>query len=241
MGRGVSDLTFVTKTNERGAPVFQSSGRTDNQRAFRAARRHSRLVRVLRVAIPSGLVIGAVTAAIIAMVLDPLRALAKLPIDIGSLVVSGTKITMQQPRLAGLTQDKRPYLLTARAAAQDATNPDTIELHDIEAKTELKEVGEIEMSAKLGLFETKAERLTLRQNIVVKTDQYQAQLVEAVVNVRTTHIVSEKPVEVTMPQGSLTANRLEIMNSGGIIRFDGGVTLVITSIGERAKATAEAK
>ena len=37
----------------------------------------------------------------------PLRALAKLPIDIGNLVVSGTKITMQQPRIAGFTSDQR--------------------------------------------------------------------------------------------------------------------------------------
>jgi lipopolysaccharide export system protein LptC len=215
--------------------------RSDKQHAFRAARRHSRFVRVLRVALPVCIVLAVAAGAIIATVLDPLRALAKLPIDIGSMVVSGTTITMQRPRLAGLTQDKRPYVLTARAAAQDATNPQTIELREIEAKTDLREVGEISMSAQLGLFETKAERLTLRDNIVVKTDQYQARLAEAVVNVRTTHIVSEKPVEVTMPQGSLTANRLEITNSGGIIRFDRGVTMLITSIGDRKEATAEAK
>ena len=30
--------------------------------------------------------------------------LAKLPIDVGNLVVSGTKITMEKPHLSGFTQ-----------------------------------------------------------------------------------------------------------------------------------------
>jgi len=39
--------------------------------------------------------------------------------DIGSVVVSGSKIMMQQPRLAGFTKDNRRYDLTAQAAGQD--------------------------------------------------------------------------------------------------------------------------
>ena len=65
---------------------------------------------------------------------NPLRMLAKLPIDVGDLVVSGTKITMEQPRLSGFTSDARAYELTAEAAAQDLTKPDMVELRNIHAK-----------------------------------------------------------------------------------------------------------
>ena len=237
----MSHLTLVSQTDERGAPGFRSGGRTDNKRAFRAARRHSLLVRVLRMAIPIGIVVGALAAVVVTTVLDPLRALAKLPINIGGLVVSGTKITMHQPRLAGFTQEKRPYVVTARSASQDTANPDSLDLDGLHATTEMKDAGAIEMSALRGTFETKADRLTLRQNIIVSSKQYQALLTEAVVNVRTNHIVSEQPVEVTMPQGKINANRLEIMNSGEIIRFERGVTMLITSDGARTGETVEAK
>ena len=46
---------------------------------------------------------------------------------------------------------------------------------------------------------------------------------EAVVDMKSGHIVSDKPVEVKLLNGLLNANRMEI--EGEVIRFDGGVTL----------------
>src|SRR5215470_3455637 len=108
----------VSQVDDRAARAFVTRGRVDNARVFRAALRHSRFVRLLRVAIPTAVVFGAVMIVLSVYVFDPLRALAKLPGSIGGLVVSGTVITMQAPRLAGYTQDRRPYVVTARAAAQ---------------------------------------------------------------------------------------------------------------------------
>ena len=52
----------------------------------------------------------------------------KLPVYIGNLVVSGTKITMEKPHLSGFSADRRPYELQAKAAIQDLTDPDHVEL-----------------------------------------------------------------------------------------------------------------
>ena len=71
--------------------------------------------------------------------LKPLRALTKLPNELGSLAVSGTKITMEQPRMAGFTRDNRQYEFTARAAAQDITKPDMVELQGIRANFEMQD------------------------------------------------------------------------------------------------------
>jgi lipopolysaccharide export system protein LptC len=194
---------------------------------FRAAKRHSRLVRFLRIGIPVGVVVSILAVIAVATVLDPLRALAKLPINIGGLVVSGTKITMQQPRLTGYTQDSRPYVVNARAAAQDVTKPDVLELDDIRATMDMKDGVQYEVLAQSGLFENKNDKLTLHQKVLVNSTAYQAKLTEAVINMKTGHVVSDKPVEVTMTQGVINANRLEVINSGEIILFDKGVVMVL--------------
>jgi lipopolysaccharide export system protein LptC len=203
---------------------------------FRAAMRHSRFVRVLRIGIPVGVLISIVAVVAAMTVLDPLRALARLPVNIGGLVVSGTKITMQQPRLTGFTQDARPYVVTARTAAQDVTKPDLLELEDIRATVESKDRGSFEVLATSGLMETKGDKLTLQQHVVVNSTNYQAVLTEAVINTKTGHLVSEQPVEVKMTQGTVNANRLEVFNSGEIIRFENGVDVFL----DRAQTPAPA-
>ena len=47
----------------------------------------------------------------------------RLPGELGSLVIKGTKVTMQQPRLSGYTADSRPYEFTANSADQELTKP----------------------------------------------------------------------------------------------------------------------
>ena len=167
--------------------------------------------------------------------------LARLPINIGGLVVSGTTITMQQPRFAGFTQDARPYVVMAEQAAQDLTDPDRVKLDRIRATMELKDSGSFELLARSGLFERKAEMLTLQQSIVINSPDYRASLSEAVIDVRSGHVVSEKPVEVSMIQGTLKANRLEILNSGEVIRFDQGVTMELAPEHPDVARRAEAK
>ena len=91
---------------------------------FAKAARHSRMVRILRVAVPATVILlmaGLVTV----QIYNPFRnILPKLPIDIGNLVVSGTKVTMESPHLAGFSTDQRPYEVWAKAAIQDLTDPD---------------------------------------------------------------------------------------------------------------------
>ena len=207
---------------DEGWAVFSRPGL---DRAFRAARRHSRYVRLLRVAVPA-LVAAAVIALSAATWFSPARLLAKLPTggSLGSVGISGSKITMELPRLEGYTRDSRPYQLTAKTAAQDLLKPDNVELTEIRTKMETADKAMVEMTAATGLYHSKADQLILRDSIVIKsTSGYEGHLTEAVVDMRSGHIVSDKPVEVKLLNGILTANRLAV--EGDLIRFDGGVTL----------------
>ncbi len=239
-GAGVNLVTAVSQIHEHGLRAYKATGRIDGERMFRAAMRHSRFVRLLRVTIPVGLVVGGVAAIVVATWLDPLRALARLPVNLGGLVVSGTKITMQAPRLAGFTRDQRSYVVVARAAAQDVTNPDLLELQDIDATMEMPD-GQFKVVARAGLYNNKTEMLKLQQNIVVTSSAYEAYLSEALVNVRTNHIVSERPVEVKMLQGTINANRLEMLNSGEIIRFERGVDVLLVGESPQSGRTTGAR
>lgn len=185
--------------------------------------RHSRHVRILRIAVPLSVVV-VVVGGIALTVLKPLRVLSGVPVDVGSLVVSGTKIMMQQPRLAGFTRDNRRYNLVAQAAAQDVTKPDMIELHGINATMEMKDGAVFETTAKDGLYNSKTELLTLSQNIVVTSSSgYKALLNEAVIEVRAGRVVSDKPVEVKTATWTINANGMEVAESGDVMRFDRGV------------------
>src|SRR6266581_1958379 len=101
---------------------------------FASAARHSRMVRILRVAVPAAVVLA--MAGIVAVsIFNPFRMLLpKLPVDIGNLVVSGTKITMESPHLSGYSADRRPYEMWAKTATQDVTDPDHVELKALRAK-----------------------------------------------------------------------------------------------------------
>src|SRR5258708_2871436 len=101
---------------------------------FAIAARHSRMVRVLRVAVPAAVIL-AMAAVVAVSIFNPFRMLLpKLPLDMGNLVVSGTKITMESPHLSGYTPDQRPYEVWAKTATQDVTDPDHVDLKTLRAK-----------------------------------------------------------------------------------------------------------
>lgn len=216
----------ITARNDPEATrAYWTMSRGDADRAFHAARRHSRAVRILRIAVPAGVAVGIIIITLITY-LNPLRMLAKLPINLDNLVVSGTKVTMEGPRLTGFTHDARAYELTADTAAQDMTKPDFVELRNIRAKVEMQDKSSMELTARSGIYDSKGETLRLEQNILLNSSTgYQGRLSEAMIDIRKGNVVSEHPVEVKLLQGTLNANRLDIVDSGDLVRFHGGVVM----------------
>src|SRR5476649_1532306 len=213
------DRVTTVRTDPQAARAYWTMSRGDSARAFRDARRHSRLVRTLRIAIPLA-VIATLAGISLITYFNPLRLLAKLPINVNDLVVSGTKITMEKPRMSGFTKDERAYEFTAEAAAQDLTKPDIVELRNIHAKLQMQDKSMMEMSADIGTYNTKLETLKLENNIVLSSSTgNKGRLSIATVDVRKGNVISDQPVELEMLQGRLNAKRLEIIDSGDLIRF----------------------
>ena len=216
---------MTARTDSEATRAYWTMSRGDADRAFSAARRHSRMIRILRIAVPASVAVGLIVITLVTY-LNPLRMLAKLPINLDNLVVSGTKVTMEAPRLTGFTHDARAYELTADTAAQDMTKPDIVELRNLRAKVQMQDNSSMEMTALSGIYDAKGETLKLDKNILLNSSTgYQGRLSEATIDIRKGNVVSEHPVEVKMLQGTLNANRLDIVDSGDLVRFHGGVVM----------------
>ncbi len=219
-------MTIASQIEGASTGAFLTTPRRDNRRAFRAAMRHSRLVRITRVGLPVLIVVSAAVFGAYRW-FDPMNALARLPVSVDAMVISGTKIIMQQPRLSGYTKDERAYTVVARTAAKELTNPDALELEDIRTTLMMPDGRPMEITARDGFYNGKTEMLRLKNNVVVSSAEYEVTLQEALINIRAGTVVSEQPVVVNMLQGTISANRIEVSGSGEVVKFDGGVTLVI--------------
>jgi lipopolysaccharide export system protein LptC len=205
--------------------TFPSSTGVDTERMYDGALRHSRRVRWLRVGTLAG--IATVMLGVVAANYLPSLGEIRLPGELGKLVIKGTKITMQAPKLTGYTNDARPYEFTANAAAQDITKPDLVELDKLHAKMGMADKSTVEMTAPSGIYDMKGNMLTLNDDIVlVSSTGYAARLTEAVVDMKSGNVVSNKPVKVKLLNGTLNGERMEITEKGDTIRFE-GVTMVL--------------
>jgi len=159
----------------------------------------------------------------------------KLPLDSGNLVVSGTKITMESPHLAGYTPDQRPYELWAKTATQDITDPDHVDLNDLRAKVLMEDKSTLFLDARTGRFDNKQQQLDLRKDIFLRTSTgYEARLNSAFVDVAKGTVSSDERVDVKLTNGTLSADRLRITEGGELIRFEGNVVMHLDKLEEPA-------
>ena len=198
---------------------------------FAIAARHSRIVRVLRIAVPAAVVLS-MAAIVMVSIFNPFRMLLpKLPLDMGNLVVSGTKITMESPHLAGYTPDRRPYEVWAKTATQDVTDPDHVDLKTLRAKVLMEDQSTVTLDALNGLMDTKQQLLDLHKDIYLQTSTgYEAWLSQAFVDMGKGTVTSDEHVDVKWADGTLSADKLKITGGGEVVRFDGHVVMNIDKL-----------
>jgi len=193
---------------------------------FAVAARHSRIVRILRVAVPAAVILS-LAAILMVSIFNPFRMLLpKLPVDMDNLVVSGTKITMESPHMSGYTTDQRPYEVWAKTATQDVTDPDHLDLKTLRAKMLMEDQSTITLDARNGLMDTKEQLLDLHNDIFLQTSTgYEARLSQAFVDMGKGTVSSDEHVDVKLTNGTLTSDRLRITGGGEVIRFEGNVVM----------------
>lgn len=193
--------------------------------AMQDAQKHSRRVRWLRIVLPAVAGTGLLLVALF-LLFDPLRAYRQLPVQFSNLSIEGNRITMEAPKLTGFTRDKKPYNVTAASAVQDLTQPNIVELHDINGSVDQENRGGTEVRAKAGVYDIKAENLQLHGGIEIHSEAgYHVYLNDAFIEIRKGRMTTKNPVNATFPDGSLKAARAEILEHGAVVIFDGGVVV----------------
>ncbi len=210
-------------------PAYQAA----MEARFAVAARHSRVVRALRVAVPVAVIL-ALTAVVAVAIFNPFRMLLpKLPLDMGNLVVSGTKITMESPHLAGYTPDQRPYEVWAKTATQDVTDPDHVDLRTLRAKVLMEDQTTVTLDARNGLMDTRQQLLDLRKDIFLQSSSgYEALLSQAFVDLGKGTVTSDEHVDVKLLEGTLSSDRLRITGGGEVVRFEGNVVMNLDKLGD---------
>ena len=219
------------------APVGRDEARLC---AFAAARRHSRLVRFLRVAAPASVVAG-LAALIVGALFDPFRAKTD-GLSIGELSVDGSKITMGRPKLTGFRRDGRAYVVNAAKAIEDVKRPTVVELRGVDGELGMADDGSLHISAAVGFYDSVRQALNLSQDVRIHNSSYDVKLRSATIDFKAGVYRSDEPVTLVMASGAtITADSAVARDNGQELTFSGHVRSMFMPEAGGRSAAAEMK
>lgn len=189
-------------------------------RAQRAARRHSRLVTVLRWLLPGlGILIfgGMIALVVLFNILAGFGA--------SNVTLTSEGLVMDRPELSG-HDGERSYQVTALRAIQRLTDPRIIDLETIRANITLSPQQSAKVTALKGTYDNGAETLSLYDGIQLEwSEGYTVDLQEVTINLKTGALVTDDPLSIRSDRGNIRAGRLDYDQDNGVVRFFDGVRL----------------
>ena len=195
-----------------------------SEKDFKRAAEHSNKVRFWKVALP---VFGLIIIACIAGALM-LRSFLSPDVTIDNITVTNGKLVMENPTLNGYDDEKRPFLLTASRAIQDAKNPTRVELQNIFAELPYEDDTTARINADNAVYDADLKTLVLNNKVKVETDNgMKVELSNADVNLGTGTLVTNEPVFASSPQADISASKLLVEERGGRLVFEGNVKMVL--------------
>ncbi len=198
------------------------------------ARSHTRLVRILRIALP---VIALGVGALYFHSPRITVSIGDLEASVGSIVIDKGKLRMVNPKLEGANDKQGTYTVTAKYAEQEVANPDVIHLIDIKAQINNASKGWSRLSAPKGIFETKTEKLELIGDIrTAQSGGMAARLTRASIDMKTQIITSNEPVEVDFLNGTVHSSTMTIHMAEKRVIFRSNVKVHIRKRPEKTKA-----
>ncbi|MEC5289536.1 LPS export ABC transporter periplasmic protein LptC [Aurantimonas sp. C2-6-R+9] len=192
-------------------------------REFARARRHSRLVRVLKIGLP-------VAAALIVAFGVAVTWLARsLPdnVSVADTSISDGRVVMQAPRMSGLDSSNRPYDLVAERAIQ-SLNGGGVDLEKVKATVSVDDDTTADITAESGNYDQTNQRLQLRDGITVETTSgISINLAAADIDLGEGTLEGEGPVAIDTPAQTIRSDTLTVSEGGKVLSFGGRVKMVL--------------
>jgi lipopolysaccharide export system protein LptC len=203
----------------------------DRAKAFRAAKRHSARVKVLRLLLP----IAAVCMAGLYLwpsTIEFETEAGKASID--DIQVSGDGLRMVNPRIQGVHEKHGVYDIRADHATQQASNPELITLNTITAELTSKDGQKTVLTAPSGLFHSKKEELTFDNGLTIGGNRgYAGKLKTATAFFQSNKLITTDPVDLAYGDSTIQAQSMTLFSSEGRAIFEGNVKVHL----ERAQET----
>lgn len=229
----MSDASNAMMGDRRTPP-----GGAERSLAYALAVRHTNRVRFLRKAILFGS-LGTILAIIVVTLFDPFGRLPK-ELSVGAARISGSRVTLELPKLSGYRQDGRPYDVRAASGVQDIRSPSVVELKEIEARFETADQATVRLTAPQGVYDSSKEKMHLDGDVhITSTKGFDVRMITADMDFKAGTVVSNSPVTVVSASGTISADRVDIIDSGKRITFEGHVQSVFRTAPDGKKDTGQ--
>jgi lipopolysaccharide export system protein LptC len=226
--------TPLMRLKSKTAALLAPRARTKNAavqelasgKAYTDALQHSMRVRMVRRSIPVACMLGVFGPLVWAFV-SPFSG-TSANVQVGAVSMSGSKITMEAPKLSGFRKDQKSYVVTAREAVQDIRTPTVVELNQLVGRLEQERGSYARVTSDWGRFDQSAEMLDLKGNVKIRTDDgNEVDMRSAKIEMKSGRVISTEPVDVRSKSGTISAERVELKDNAKIIIFEGNVRSVL--------------
>lgn len=216
-------MALQTNIRQLPVPVRFSSLRiaADRSKAFRAAKRHSMLVRFLRLALP------VLALCIAGLYFIPEKITVEVDggqASIDSVEIADGGLKMVNPRINGVHEKHGVYDIRAIDAIQQIKNPELITLNTITASLTSHSDETTTLTAPSGVFHSKKEELTFTQGVDIGGDAgFAGKLRTATAFLQSNKLISSDPVEFSFHSSTIKAGSMTLFSSEKRAIFKGGV------------------
>ena len=199
------------------------------------ARRHSRVVRVQRLALP---ISAASIVAFYALTFGISWKVSSGRLNVGELRVSTDDLMMKGPSYFGVTKDGGRYEVRAKRAVVAFNRDAPIKLIDIDGDLVQTNNVVTKLKAKHGLFDNAKSELELFDGIDINgSNGLRAKLSRAMVYTKEHRIVSEHPVDVLMPTGTVRGDTMTMHTDTKEATFVGDVKVHLLPAQQQANGS----
>lgn len=228
-------MALQTNIRQLPVPVRFSSLRTgsDRTKAFRDAKRHSALVKLLRIALPVA------TIGIAGLYFIPEKITVEVDdgqASIESVEIADGGLKMVNPRINGVHEKHGIYDIRADDATQQIQNPELITLNKISAILTSRQEEKTTLTAPSGIFHSKKEELTFTQGVVIGGDAgLSGKLKTATAFLEANKLISSDPVEFSFHSSTIKAGSMTLFSSDKRVIFEGGVKVHLERTPEKGQ------
>jgi len=194
--------------------------------ALLKAGRHSARVRFLRRALIIGAASGTAIVGFLAFY-DPFKHLPG-NFSVEGVKLSGTTVTVTNPKLTGFRHDGRAYQVLADEGQQDILDSNVTDLKGVRIKLKMGDDSNLKVTAGSGRHDSLHDTMQLKGNVhVVNATGYEFFMKSMAMNFKSGEIATDEPATLLLNGGKVEAEKMHISDNGHKVTFEGSVKSVI--------------